>query len=45
MLHITEDCTGMRTNHTIKDGMGGYVGSRDDTMKQYNKSEDNGRKS
>ena len=38
MLHRVEDCTGMRTNLTIKDGMGGYVGSRADTMKQYKKS-------
>ena len=39
MLHITEDCTGMRTNMTIKDGMGGSVRSKADTVKQYKKSE------
>ena len=38
MLHSAEDCTGMRTNRTIKDVMGASVGSRADTMKQYKKS-------
>ena len=39
MSHSADDCTGIRTNRTIKYGMGGSVGSRDDTVKQYNKSE------
>ena len=39
MLHSAEDRKGMRTNRTINDGMGGSVVSRDDTMKQYKKSE------
>ena len=39
MSHSSKDCTGMRTKRTIKDGMGGYVGSRDDTVKHYKKSE------
>ena len=38
MLHISEDCTGVRTNRTIKYGMGLSVGNRDDTVKQYKKS-------
>ena len=38
MSHSAEDCTCMRTNRTIKDGMGGSVGSRYDTVKQYKKS-------
>ena len=29
----------MRTNRTIDYGMGGYVGIRADTVKQYKKSE------
>ena len=28
MSHSSDDCTGIRTNLTIKDGMGGSVGSR-----------------
>ena len=39
MSHSVEDCTGQRTNWTIKYGMGGSVWSRSDTMKQYKKSE------
>ena len=39
MSYSAKDCTGMRTNRTIKDGMGGYMGSRADTVKQYKKSE------
>ena len=39
MSHGVDDCTGMRTNRTIKDVMGGYMGSRSDTVKQYKKSE------
>ena len=38
MSHIAKDCTGMRTKRTIKDGMGGSVGGRADTVKQYKKS-------
>ena len=45
MLHSAEDCTGMRTNRNIKDEIGGSVGSRADTVKQYNNSDKNGRKS
>ena len=30
MLHIAEECTGMRTNRILKYGMGGSVGSRTD---------------
>ena len=41
MLHIAEDCTGVRTNQSIKDGMGGPVGSRSNAVKQYKKSETN----
>ena len=43
MSHSAEYCTVMRTNRTIKDGMGGYVGSRADSMKQYKKFKKNGR--
>ena len=39
MSHSSKDCTGVRTNWNIKDGMGGYVVSRTDTVKQYKKSE------
>ena len=38
VLHSVKDCTGMCTNRTIKDRMGGSVGSRDGTVKQYKKS-------
>ena len=31
-------CTGVRTNRSIKDGMGGPTGSRTDAVKQYKKS-------
>ena len=34
----------MRTNRTIKDGMRGYVTIRDNTVKQYNKSENKWKK-
>ena len=44
ILHSAEYCTGMRTNRTIKDGMGGYVRSRTDTVKQYKKSENKWKK-
>ena len=45
MSHSAEDCTGTRTNRTIKGGLRGYMGSRYETVKQYKKSEKNGRKS
>ena len=45
MSHSAEGCTGMRTNRTIKDGMGGSVGSRADTVKHYKNSKKNGRNS
>ena len=44
MLHISEDCMGQRTNQTIKDEMGILVGSRDDTLKQYHKSDNKWKK-
>ena len=37
MSHSAEDCTVMSTKRNIKDGIGGYMGSRDDTMKQHKK--------
>ena len=37
--HSVEDCTGQRTNQTIKDGMVEYVTRRPDTVKQYKNSE------
>ena len=37
--HSAKDCTGVRTNRFIKDGMGGLVGSRTYAVKQYKKSE------
>ena len=37
--NIAKDCTGVSANPTIKDGIGGSVGSRADTMKQYKRSE------
>ena len=44
MLHISEDYTGVRTNRTVKDRIGGYVGIRNDTVKQYKKSENKWKK-
>ena len=44
MFHSAKDCTVMHTNRTIKDGMGGSVGSRANTVKQYKKSENKWRK-
>ena len=44
MSHSAKDCTGVRTNWTIKDRMGGSVGIRTDNMKQYKKSKKNVRK-
>ena len=43
MLHSYEYCRGICNNRNIKGGMGGSVRSRSDTVKQYNKSEENGR--
>ena len=34
MSHSAEDCTDQSTNRTTKEGMGGSVGSRADTVKQ-----------
>ena len=45
MLHGADDCFGKHTNHkTIKDGLGGPMGSRDEAVKQYNNSESNWKK-
>ena len=38
MSHSAEYCTSVHTNRTIKDLMGGSVGSITDTVKQYKKS-------
>ena len=38
MSHGKKECTGHPNNRTIKDGMEGYVGSRDYTEKKYKKS-------
>ena len=45
MTHSAKDCTVHRTNRNIKDGMGGSVGSRADTVKHYKNSKKNGRNS
>ena len=39
MLHSDKEFTDHGTNHTINDRMGGSVGSRYNTVKQYKKSE------
>ena len=39
MSHSAEDCTGVRTNRTIKYRMGGSVVIRTGTVKRYKKSE------
>ena len=45
MLHSAEDCFVKRTNqNTIKDGLGGPMGSRDEAVKQYKKSESKNKK-
>ena len=44
LLHISEDCTGVRTKLPIKDGMGGPMGIRTNTVQQYKKFEKNGRR-
>ena len=35
--HSSKDFTGLRTNRTIKDVIGGTVGSSTDAVKQYKK--------
>ena len=42
--HSAEDCTGVRTNWSIKDGTGGPMRSRTDTVKQYQKSKNKWKK-
>ena len=44
MSQSDEYYTGILTNRTIKDGMKGYVESRSNTVKKYNKSENKWRK-
>ena len=44
MSHSAEDFTVLCTNRTIKDGIIIYVVSKANTVKQYKKSEKNGRK-
>ena len=44
MTHSTKDCTGMRTKHSIKDGMGGPVGSRNHDVQQHKKYENKWKK-
>ena len=39
MSHSTKDCNGVRTNRSIKDGMGGPIGSRTHVVQQHKKSE------
>ena len=38
MSDSAEECTGMHSNRTIKDGMGGSLISRAGTVNQYKKS-------
>ena len=40
-LYNTEDCTGVRTKLSIKDGMGGPIGSRNYSLQQHKNSEKN----
>ena len=42
--HSSEDCTDMRTNRLIKDGMGGTIRSSTDSLKQYKRSENKRKK-
>ena len=44
MYHRAKDYTVMRTNQTIKDGIGGFLGSRTDTVKKYKKCENKWKK-
>ena len=39
MSHITKDCTVIRTDRFIKDGMGGPAGSRNHAVQQHKKYE------
>ena len=39
LSNSAKDCAGICSNWTTKDGMGVNVGSRADTVEQYNKSE------
>ena len=41
-LHSTEDYTGVSTKRSIKDEMGGPIGSRNHAVKQHKKSEKKG---
>ena len=43
--HSAEDCTGLCTKWYIKDGLVETMGSRTYAVKQYKKSEKNGRRS
>ena len=46
--HSSEDCTGVRTKSSIKDGMGGLIGSRTHAVQQnkkYGKMEEGGERS
>ena len=43
-LHIANYCTGVRTKRSIKDSMGGHIGSRNNAVQQYNKSENKWKK-
>ena len=36
--HSAEDCTGVCTKHSIKDGMARPIGRMDNSVKQYKKS-------
>ena len=46
MLHSSEDYFGKRSDQkTIKEGLGGPLGSRSDAVKQYNKSKHKWKKS
>ena len=38
-LNSAEDCTGVRNKRSIKDGMGGPIGSRTHDVQQHKKSE------
>ena len=42
--HSTKDCTGVRTKLSIKDGMGGSIGSRTHAVQQHKKSENKWKK-
>ena len=44
LSHSTEDCIGMHTRRTIKDGMGGPMVNRNNYMQQYKKSENKWKK-